>query len=402
MEEFLGRDVGGRSALLVRGLVTLMIGALVMAVTTAYSRGVFRDTVTARAMIDNAGGSLVPGADVKSRGVMVGKAESITLAGGGVEIRVVLDRASAANIPADVKARVLPATVFGTSYVDLIAPVNSSAEALKSGQVIGQDRSAGTLELQTTLDNIDRVVRAVHPAELATTLGAISQALKGRGNDLGASMQTLETYLARLNPHLPLLQQDLHLLAVNLENLDRHAPDVLAAVEDGLVTARTITAKRAEITTILSGGGALVAEADRFLTAEEQPIVDTVRQSAVVVDALYDERGGIASGLRSFVRFANRGSPAFSDGPWLNTDTHIVTSGGAQYTSADCPRYGNAHGDNCPGGATAGSSIASDPRLDSAIVQQLKDALAQFDDIPPGGIAELLSRPLLGDIGGGR
>lgn len=400
MEEFLGRGSGSRSALIHRGIGALIAGMILLAFTTAYTRGVFADSISAKAVIDDAGGSLVSGADVKSRGVIVGRTTGLTLTDHGVEIGLEFDKASAAQIPATVKARVLPATVFGTSYVDLVGSAPGSAPSIRNGQRIAQDRSAGTLELQTTLDNLYRVVTAVHPAELATTLAAISQALKGRGDEIGTSMVRLENYLARLNPQIPLLREDLRLLATNLENLDRHAPQLFAAAEDGLVTVRTIAEKKSELTTLLTGGGALVSEADRFLSAEEQPIIDTIRQSAAVVDAFYDERNGIASGFRSFVRFGRRGATALSDGPWLSTNIHIVTSGGPQYTGADCPRYGAAHGDNCSGGATAGKAASTMPDLDSALVGQLKDKLAQFDGTSGSGLTELLSRPLLGDGGG--
>ncbi|MDQ3155203.1 MAG: MCE family protein [Actinomycetota bacterium] len=400
MEEFLGRGVGGRPALILRGAATLIVGALVLALTTAYMKGVFGDTVTVRAMVDDASGSLTTGADVKSRGVIVGKTSGIRIVESGVEIGLILNKGDADRIPAAAKARILPATVFGTSYVDLVAPAGDKATALRDGQTVLQDDSAETLELQTTLDNVYRVVTAVHPAELSTTLAAISQALEGRGTEIGTSMTRLEEYLARLNPHLPLLREDIRLLADNLETLDRHAPDLFDAVDDGLVTARTVTARKTELTALLTGGGALVSETDRFLTNEEQPIIDTIRQSATIVDALYDGRSGIAPGFRSFVRFGKRGSEALSDGPWLSTDTHIITSGGAQYTGADCPRYGKAQGDNCADGSSTGPLAPSAPDVDEALVKQLRERLDQFD-AEGGGIAELLSRPLIADPAGG-
>ncbi len=401
MEDILGRGSGSRSTLIVRGAATLVVLALAFALTTAYMRGVFRDTVEVKAVIADAGGSLVPGADVKSRGVLVGKATSLKLTEEGVAVTLVLDGGPARKIPADVRARVLPATVFGTSYVDLVAAKGHTSEMLQAGQRIAQDDSKQTLELQTTLDSVYRVMSAVKPAELATTLTAMSQALEGRGDELGESMEDLEAYLTRLNPHMGLVREDLRLLSRNLENLDKNAPDLFAAVEDGLVTMRTLTQKKADLTSILTGGSALVAEADRFLTAEERPFVATIRQTAQVVDAFYDERANIAPGFRAFVEFGKRGATAMTSGPFLDTNARIVTSNLSAYTSADCPRYREARGDNCGGGASSGSSsptsVSSVPGIDADLVAELQDRLSQFDGTPGGGVAELLSRPLIGE-----
>lgn len=399
MEEFLGRDAGSRSRLIVRGFATLIVLAVAGAFTAAYSRGTFRDTVVVRAVIDDAGGSLTSRADVKARGVIVGHTKGVELTDQGVVVELELDSTKAQGIPANAKARILPATVFGTSYVDLVIPKGERAEALQAGQVVAQDMTSETLELQTTLDSANRVITAVKPAELAATLGAISQALEGRGDELGASMVQLEGLLSRVNPEMPLIRENIRLLADNLENVDRAAPDLFAAVDDGLVTSRTIVAKRADITTLLTGSAALVDEADRFLTAEEQDIVTTVRQTATVVDAFYDLRSQLAPGLLSFVEFGRRGIPALSDGPWLSTSARIVADAGAEYTSADCPRYGEARGDNCDGGAVGGSATPSAIDGDAALVGELQSLIGELGGANSGGIGELLSRPFVDEEG---
>ncbi len=160
-----------------RGVTAIVVLALAGALVMAWTRGTFDDTVTVVAVVDDAGGSLTPGADVKSRGVIVGRTSDLSLSAEGVRLRLVLDAGDARRIPRDAVARILPATVFGTSYVDLVAPDGAVTASLREGQVVDQDRSSRTLELQTTLDSLYRVVTAVKPAELSTTLAAVSSAL---------------------------------------------------------------------------------------------------------------------------------------------------------------------------------------------------------------------------------
>jgi phospholipid/cholesterol/gamma-HCH transport system substrate-binding protein len=297
------------------------------------------------------------GSDVKSRGVILGEVTSVSSAGDKVRIGMTLDGDEARRVPRNVQARVLAATVFGTTSIDLVAPdgADSAATGLQAGQVIQQDRSTRTLELQDTLDSTDRVLTAIEPAKLATTLSSIAGALRGRGTELGGTLRTLESYLERLEPNLPLLQEDLRLAAVSLRALADASPDLLAATANSLTTTRTITAKRRELAATLTRSHRLVTTADRFLREEKKQIIVTLANAATTFDALYDHRSGLAGGFRSFVTFAERGSEGFSDGPFLHTDVYIKIGDAVPYTAADCPRYGSAAGDNCDGGGGSSS-----------------------------------------------
>jgi phospholipid/cholesterol/gamma-HCH transport system substrate-binding protein len=354
--------------LLRRAVVGLIVIGLLGGLVLAYGQGMFADRVFVTAVVDNAGGSLTAGSDVKSRGVIVGRVDSISSAGDGVRIGLQLDGASARKLPQSVQARVIPATVFGTTAVDLVVPEGAAESdvGLPPGHEIGQDLSSPTLELQDTLDDTDRVLSAVEPAKLATTLASIANALDGRGRELGGTIETLEGYLERLEPHLPLLQEDLRLAAIDLRVLADVSPDLLAAVDNSLPTNRTIVAKRQELATALTDAHELVETAEEFLSDQRKVILRTLANAAKAFDALFDHRAGLPEGFRSFIEFAERGSQAFSGGPFLRTDSevHITTGGAVPYTAADCPQYGPVVGDDCGGdGATAGTADPQPPRL---------------------------------------
>ncbi len=381
------RNLRNRSALARRAVVALIVLALAGAVLVGFGRGMFANTMRVTAVVDDAGGSLTPGSDVKARGVIVGKVDSISGSAEGVRVALVLDGDEATRISRDVRARVLPATVFGTTFVDLV-PEASGPTGLVAGQEIAQDTSSSTLELQDSLDSTNRVLSAVHPAELATTLSSIAGALRGRGTQIGETIETLEAYLARLEPHLPLVQEVLRLAAIDLRVLADTSPDLLAATDNGLTTTRTIVAKRKQLVTSLRDARALVVRADTFLKAEQQHIIDLLADAATVVSAMHDERTGLAGGFRAFVAFAREGSKAFSDGPWLASSTYIKSGGIRDYTAADCPRFGSAKGDNCGGGtasssssgSAAPSSSATDP--DSGLLGRINGLLADLGGAP--------------------
>jgi virulence factor Mce-like protein len=219
--QLIDRNLTNRSNLVRRAIVMLVIAVLFGCLVLAYGRGMFSDRVKLSAVIDDAGGALTVGSDVKSRGVILGEVTSISSAKDKVRIGMTLDGDEARRVPRDVQARVLAATVFGTTSVDLVIPkgADTSVSGLHAGQVIQQDRSSRTLELQDTLDSTDRVLTAIEPAKLATTLASIANAVRGRGTELGGSLRTLEAYLQRLEPNLPLLQEDLRLAAISVRAL---------------------------------------------------------------------------------------------------------------------------------------------------------------------------------------
>ena len=63
------------------------------------------------------------------------------------------------------------------------------------------------------LNDLYPLLRTVQPAELNYTLNALATALEGRGDKIGQSLVTLDSYLKRLNPQIPALIDDLKLLA---------------------------------------------------------------------------------------------------------------------------------------------------------------------------------------------
>ena len=361
-----GRHGPTQAELALRGLLLVgLFGALLVVMSLSVG-GAFARAASVEARLDTAGGSIVPGSDVKLDGLVVGSVKKIE----GDEDGVVLDLAIAderlAQIPRTVRARVLPATVFGTSYVDLTTRAGRGGPHLEAGDVIRQDTSTPTLELQQALDSIDRLVDALGPAELSTALHSLSDALDGQGDDIGRTLDLAHRYLARLDPAMPLVTQDLRLLATNIDIVRRNAPQLLDAVDDALYVGGHLVEKRAQLTSLLSGGLGLVQDTDAFLEANGDQLVRLVRQAAVVTDAVHDQRTGLRTGLLA-VADVTRKIQTIGEGQWLRVDARIIDPVYPEYTRADCPRYGNDRGANCGGaGRTAVGALVAGGLRDRA------------------------------------
>ena len=145
---------------------------------------------------------------MKERGLIVGEVRDINVASGNacadpnrecVSVTLALDPSMVSEIPQNVSAQILPKTIFGEQYVSLETPSNPGP-AIKSGDVIAQDRTKGALEAQKVFGDLLPLLTAVQPAELNATLTAIAEALQGRGAELGHTLVQLDGYLQQHQP----------------------------------------------------------------------------------------------------------------------------------------------------------------------------------------------------------
>ncbi|MEZ0578035.1 MCE family protein [Nocardioides sp. MH1] len=336
-----------RSELAVQGVAVFVVILLLLGVLVVKLRGGFSDTVPVTAEMESVGGALRTGVDVKMRGMVVGKVAAIDGDARRVRLSMEIDKDQLGEIPRGVEARVLPASVFGTSYVDLTLPAGADASpVLAAHDVIQQDQSQGTLELQTALDSIDSLVDALGPAELATALHTLSTVLEGRGDDLGVAIDTLNRYTERFAPVIPRVQSDLRLLATNLEAVARNAPDLLDATDDALVTLHHLVQRREQLGQLLDGGLLLVQDTDDFLTEHETDYLHALSLSQTIVGAVYDERAGVSQTLLETGNLSHQLLSTLEDG-YARVEGYIYLRGPDDYTRADCPRYGSDAGGNC-------------------------------------------------------
>ncbi|GAA1542086.1 MCE family protein [Nocardioides humi] len=334
----MAREVS-RNQLARRGLIALVALAVVGAFITLRSNGTFGSRPHVTAEVANAGGALRTGSDVKMNGVIVGKVSRISrAASGGVTVDMEMSKSDMDVIPGNVVARILPATVFGTTFVDLVVHGSPSGE-LKAGAKVQADGTQETLELQQALDDIDRLVKALGPAELASAIGSAAEALDGRGGQIGATVRTLNGYLDRINPRMPQVRADLEALAATTRLVDQIAPDLLDATDDVLVTLHTIVTQEASLTALISGGTNLARTSSAFLKKNEKNLVDFINGSAVLLDAVHDNRkAGITDALAVNILLGTN-LPQAVRGGFVRTDGTLRLSPPPYYTSAQRPAY---------------------------------------------------------------
>lgn len=332
-----------RRALAGRGVVVLAILGGLVGLAHARTTGAVGGDPQVSAVVADAGGSLREGSDVKISGVIVGRVEEVGRGPqGGVRVSMTMPEESMATVPANVVARILPATVFGTSFVDLVVYDGVSPDPLEPGATIAADTTQGTLELQQALDDIDRLTTALGPAELSAALGSAAQALEGRGARLGRTVDLADRYVQRLVLELPLVRSDLAELATNLEVVDRVAPDLLQATDDALVALDTLVTRRASVMALIAGGTSLARTSRAFLDDNQRRLVAMLDNAALLLDAVHDNRrAAITGSTRTNIALGEELPGAVREG-FVLTDGILQLDAPPYYTSADRPRYGTA------------------------------------------------------------
>jgi virulence factor Mce-like protein len=293
------------------------------------------DTVTLQA--HRIGNQLIIPADVKYNGVLVGRVSSVHTTGDLATLTLQLSKSQIKHIPQNVVARILPKTLFGEKYVDLVTPPHPSSASLRPGGVIKEDRSQVAVELQAVFQRLVPVLRALNPTDLSIALSNTAAALQGRGEELGHQLQLIDNYFSAINADLPNIKQDISGLADLASNYADASPDLLNILHNFSVTARTFTIKRDPYAQFLAGSAGFANTATRVFERNGAGLVKLARGSVRPLNLLSQYSivlECLPNGLSIFDR--ERLEHAFKNGE-LHVDLIPVNNRGV-YTVKDRPR----------------------------------------------------------------
>ncbi len=332
------------------GVAFLMVLVLLAWLAVALYQQKFSNAAIVTLYTDSAGSEMHPGAEVMLRGVQVGEVRQISSNGSGARLELAIEPGDLRWLPANVTAEMLPMTLFGERYVDLIVPARPATVTLANGSVIRQDRSADALELEQVLNNLFTLLVAVQPDKLSLILTAIAHGLAGRGKELGQTLVTLNSYLETMNPRLPQLDTDIKLLAGLARTYTRAAPAIVSALNDFSVTGETLAAQRANFAALLANVTTASDDLRSFLDANSSNMIGLSAQSlpTLAILARYaPEFPCILRDLANFVPKVNKVLGMGTGQPGLHAQLVVVPSPGRYLPAKDTPRYGDNLGPRC-------------------------------------------------------
>lgn len=344
-----GRLVSHRLRYQIFGVVFLLTAALFLAFTVAIYRKSFTPYVPVVLQTDHAGSQMRGGADVKVRGVVVGEVRSIEQSSGHASLHLALQPDMASMIPVNVSAQLLPKTLFGERYVALEVPERPSGAHLTAGAVIAQDRSSSAMEIEQVLDDLMPLLQTVQPQELSTTLSAVSQALQGRGAQMGQTMVQLNGYLHRLNPSLPDLQSVIARMATVSNTYAQATPDFMQALDNLSVTSRTVVQQRADLDNMFHTLTTSSVDLSTFLEVNQNNLIRLSATSRPTLELLARYAPEYPCMLNQLVAGIPKGETAFGKG---SDDHQKVTlqftgSRGKYVPGRDTPQYLDQRGPRC-------------------------------------------------------
>ncbi len=275
------------------GVLFFVVVALFLWTTVAIYNKQFVQTVKVDLVTDTAGNALTRNADVKVRGVTVGEVRGSEFDGKDVTLQLALNPDMADKIPANVTARLLPKTLFGERYIELVWPADPSAQHITAGMTLHQDASGDAVEVSQLLDRLLPLLQAVPPQYLASTLGAVSQALQGQGEELGKTIDRLDTIFTQVNTELPTLQEDLRSFAEVANTYADAAPQLVDALDNLRTLNTTIVQKRWDIDTLLAVLTPSSSDLADFLVANRDNIIDVAADSRPALEALANVLAGL-------------------------------------------------------------------------------------------------------------
>ncbi|QIM22906.1 MCE family protein [Phycicoccus sp. HDW14] len=367
------------------GVAFLLVVALGVTLSIATFEKVFTDVVTVSLRADRIGSQMQESADVKIRGVIVGEVRSIRSGPEGATLTLALDPASVDLIPAKVSARLLPKTLFGERFVDLVAPQGAAGRAIREGDVIPQDRTTVAIELERVFDELLPLLRTVKPEKLAATLNALATALDGRGTKLGENLVLVNRYFTELNPQMPLIQADISGLADLASTYADAAPNLLRAADALRTTNATIVEKKDQLAGFLAGTAGFANTTAEFLEKNDDRIIQVGRVQRPTLAVLAKHAPVYPCLAKGLVNWIPRAEGIFSNGQFhITLETPPQRNG---YRPGQEPAWNDDRGPSCRGLPNPGGSQAN-PR-----------GGASFADGSGGGARSALPSALLAPTG---
>jgi phospholipid/cholesterol/gamma-HCH transport system substrate-binding protein len=140
------------------------------------------DTVTVSS--PRAGLVMDNGAKVKFRGIQIGKVTDINYAGDQARLTLAINSDDMHFIPSNATVHIAGNTIFGAKSVEFIPPQSPSSTSLRPDAHV--NASMVQLEVNTLFQSLVDLLHKIDPVELNGTLSALSEGLRGHGDDFGA------------------------------------------------------------------------------------------------------------------------------------------------------------------------------------------------------------------------
>lgn len=318
------------------GVLAIAIAIGSVALTGLFLTGkIGQSGVLTAAEFAHCGQGLRVGGDVKERGVLVGRIDSIDrLEDGGCRVGLLLEPNDIDQIPANVGAQIRAKTIFGEKWVEILYPSDPEQARIAAGDVIPQDRTIDPLEVETILNEALPLLNAIDPEYLAGALEALAGGFVGHEDAAIRGIEQGIRALEPLNENEELFEKGIEQLADSGEVLDEVDADLMEAL-DNLDRLGEFTIDNDDLIQLnLVKTPRLLAELSNLFETRFTDFTKIVNQGATVVSVLAARSEDLERLLEALPRF---------NSSWIRNLNHVCRF--RQQT--DEP--GKSQGDRVPG-----------------------------------------------------
>ena len=220
--------------------------------------------------------SLPERADVKLRGMIVGIVREAKIEDGKVRLTLGMDPQLIDRVPRNVRAEIIPKTLFGEKYVNLI-PTGGTNEHLRAGDTI--TNAVVPVEFEKFFNDIYPLLTAVPPDKVAYTLTALANSLEGRGDSLGQTFEDSNEYLKKFNPENKQAIADIVALGQVSNTYAKQMDEFGDLLSNSAELSETVTDKESELEDFFEEGDQLADVLRKFLEAAGDDIIATAANS---------------------------------------------------------------------------------------------------------------------------
>jgi len=301
-----GRDFGARSYRRpLVGLTAVLAIVAVVALAVAQFRGDFNATVPITVMSDRAGLLMNPGARVKLNGAQIGTVATVNeTPDGRAELQLAIDRGRLGLLSDNVRVEIGAATVFGAKSVEFTSPENPSTSTLRAGQVL--DSQHVTVEVNTIFEQLNSVLAHIDPAKLNETLGALSAAFSGRGDEFGNTLTDVNSFLGKVEPSLPQLSSDLQMFPDVATAYADAAPDLVGIIKNATGISQTLVDEKSSLDELLVSTIGLADIGNDVIGTNEGPLANLMHLLVPTTDLTNEYHEALNCSLKGILPFALR------------------------------------------------------------------------------------------------
>jgi virulence factor Mce-like protein len=389
-----------RPARALLGLVAIGLFASLIGGTWVFLKGGFQSGTRVAAIFSDEGvGQQLPeGGDVKTRGVLVGRIDTISLDDdGSVRVEMLLNE-DGLDLPATTRAQIGSKTLFGEKWVELVPEDEPTEAKLVAGDVIPDSRTDEPLELETQLQLGSDLLASIPLSDLSTLLNTLAEGFGGSEKDARSALDDGLVALRAVNARSEELDLSLSQLNEFSQWVDDNDDELLSFMDSLDSANRALVGAAPEFRASIDSVPAFLNDLASFQERIDPNLGRLVENGATVAEIVAERNDSlidIVVQLEAFLTVWNSGLRQPCEGLY---DSNLTcwqvylppgTNSRGLYGPNFRPPNDNERGD--PGNGRIGEPIGR------TAIQEFEELLRRFSGQEvPSDLAEVLYGPTLG------